>query len=384
MKCKISPEKIIDLHDELRNELIRRISGAGDYSRPATEDFCVAGVFTEKPDFDVLQKLCEHVVAEGDTEYDGQWSEAYLYTFLKEKIGTRAVGSGYYICLGFGGLSPALAVLPFLAAYSDIKTLHVTFTRDKWEARGDVVSQNRVGIKVRKGKFVVGKFRDDDDDGEDETRKSPSIIGLGINDIQIGDICSFGTYTQDSDDLDIKEAIEWIVLDKKKTSVLLISRQALDCQPFNTSGGDVTWETCFLREWLNGTFFDDAFSGEEQALIQSTTVKAHKNPKWKTEAGNPTEDKVFLLSITEAKKYFSSKEARACVPTDYAIAQVTNMTGRHLNSGEYTCPWWLRTPGINLRDAAHIGYDGHIFESGPTAIKPLDCVRPALWVKLKA
>jgi hypothetical protein len=69
--CDINPEKIIDLHDELREALIDKIEDSGDYSYPETEDFSISGVFTDDPDFDVLEEICDNACDEADSDYDG-------------------------------------------------------------------------------------------------------------------------------------------------------------------------------------------------------------------------------------------------------------------------------------------------------------------------
>ena len=63
----------------------------------------------------------------------------------------------------------------------------------------------------------------------------------------------------------------------------------------------VTWETCSLRKWLNDEFVNEAFSKKEQKYIPTVTVPAHKNPKYDTDPGKATKDKVFLLSAVEVK-----------------------------------------------------------------------------------
>lgn len=101
--------------------------------------------------------------------------------------------------------------------------------------------------------------------------------------------------------------IEWLVLARDGNKALLISRYWLDAQPYNTDHTSVTWETCTLRTWLNVTFYNKAFSSDEQAAILTTSVDNGKNQgysKWSTSGGNNTEDKVFLLSYAEANKYF--------------------------------------------------------------------------------
>ena len=138
---------------------------------------------------------------------------------------------------------------------------------------------------------------------------------------------------------------------------------------------DVTWETCSLRKWLNGPFLNAAFSTEEQAQIQSTIVSADKNPKYSTNPGNATTDKVFLLSINEVEKYFSSDEDRKCVPTEYAIAQ-----GAAWTPDSYTCCWWLRSPGEYQSDAAGVISVGSVYYSGVRVDDDAGCVRPALWI----
>ncbi len=80
-----------------------------------------------------------------------------------------------------------------------------------------------------------------------------------IKNIKIGDSYTFGTYEQDNNTSNGKEAIEWTVLDKDGMSLLLVSKQALAWQQYNTSYTDVTWENCTLRKWLNGTFPKQCF-----------------------------------------------------------------------------------------------------------------------------
>ena len=201
-----------------------------------------------------------------------------------------------------------------------------------------------------------------------------------INNIKIGDSYTFGTYEQDNNISNGKEAIEWTVLDKDGLSLLLVSKQALDCKRYNTSYTDVTWENCSLHKWMNNSFLNEAFSEEEKALIQSTTVSAYNNPSYNTDPGNDTTDKVFLLSINEAK-YFNSDEARKCAPTAYAKAQgaLTSDTNK-TTSGAATCWWWLRSPGLNQNRAAYVDYDGSVYYFGYGVDYDDVSVRPALWI----
>lgn len=160
-----TPEKQLaeckKVHDELRKKLVSAFNGT-DYLYPQSSDFSIEGVFIEDPDIDVFKDLCEYAASDGESRYDGEWSALELYSFLHEKTTKYTMGSRYYFSLDFGGLPPVLVVLSYLSVYSEIRRLKVTFTRDKWEARGDYSSKSRVGIKYLYGKFVVDNFSDDD------------------------------------------------------------------------------------------------------------------------------------------------------------------------------------------------------------------------------
>lgn len=191
--------------------------------------------------------------------------------------------------------------------------------------------------------------------------------------LNVGDIYTFGSYEQDNNKSNGKESIQWLVIDKTKDGILLVSNQVLDCQKYNSSFSSVTWESCTLRKWLNSTFLQVAFSSGERELIGTTKVPADKNPIYSTNPGNNTEDQIFLLSINEANKYFSSDSARDCKPTAYAIAQ-----GVYENNG--SCWWWLRSPGGNTKCASLVNTDGSIHSGGGGVDFVKYGLRPALWI----
>lgn len=207
----------------------------------------------------------------------------------------------------------------------------------------------------------------------------------------VGNYVTFGEYPQTTAGEDMTP-IEWLVLARDGDKALLISRYGLDAQPYNTDYTSVTWETCTLRKWLNGTFYNKAFSSAEQAAILTTDVDNSKNQcysGWNTSGGNNTQDKVFLLSYAEANKYFgvtydnSSNTKSRVAPTAYAIAQgewtsSSNKTADGTDAGW----WWLRSPGYSQSRAADVNTDGSLYSSSVS----LDSgsVRPALWVNIEA
>lgn len=201
--------------------------------------------------------------------------------------------------------------------------------------------------------------------------------------VEIGDYIYFGSYEQDNDTTNGKEDIEWLVLEKKEgkkfekysNRLLIVSKYALDCQPYNEEYENVTWETCTLREWLNDEFVNEAFSKKEQKYIPTVTVPAHKNPKYDTEPGNATNDKVFLLSAVEAEKYFNSDSERQCMTTNYADAN-----GAYVDSNGYSY-WLLRSPGNYSNRCCKVDGDGYVSSHNRVSTSD-DGVRPALWINL--
>src|SRR5574344_650965 len=199
--------------------------------------------------------------------------------------------------------------------------------------------------------------------------KSLDIYITPLADVkEIGSYVKFGNYWQSNDKN--KEAIEWKVLAKENGKALLISKYALDCKPYNQNNCNITWEACTLRKWINSDFINNAFSEEEQQIIALT-----KND---TNGSRTTEDKVFLLSIEEAQKYFKNAEERKCMPTPYAKQH------NAWSSDDNFCYWWLRSPGVYQGYAAYVGDDGGVDIYGLDVLDDDSAVRVALWVNLES
>ena len=227
---------------------------------------------------------------------------------------------------------------------------------------------------------------------DDNMMATATAIAAAARDAKftVGNYVTFGTYPQTKAGNDATP-IEWLVLARDGNKALLISRYALDTQPYNKDYTSVTWETCTLRTWLNGTFYNKAFSSAEQAAILTTNVDNSKNQcysGWST-SGNNTQDKVFLLSYAEANKYFgvthdtTSNTKSRVAPTAYAIAQ-----GAYTDSSQKTADgtdagwWWLRSTGYDQSSAAFVYIYGSIYSYSVNLAS--GSVRPALWVNIDA
>lgn len=181
----------------------------------------------------------------------------------------------------------------------------------------------------------------------------------------------------------------WRVLKVDELSVLLITRDLIDAQPYNETREDVTWETCTLRRWMNEVFIREAFDEEERKGILLTELCTSENKSWYTSGGNATQDRIFALSIDEAERYFLDNDDRLAVVTPYAESRgavlwpvgSVDESGRS-KDGRKVGLWWLRSPGCDNNHAVDVHRIGAIDRHGPD----VDCadvsVRPALWLSL--
>ena len=183
--------------------------------------------------------------------------------------------------------------------------------------------------------------------------------------------------------------------DENNSRALLISKYGLDAMPYNTELAEVTWEDCSLRNWLNGEFFNDAFTAEEQSAILLTDVdNSHSQGYngWDTDGGNNTQDRIFLLSYSQANKYFWAKLYREedgnnteslVTPTAYAISRGALVFDDYKTSdGEQVGEWWLRSPGSNQKFVTFVYCDGSIYHTRVN--NGDDCIRPAFWLNLES
>jgi len=166
---------------------------------------------------------------------------------------------------------------------------------------------------------------------------------LSLYQAKEGDCIKFGTYWQAIEPDAEKKAIEWKVLAKEGEKLLLISKRGLDCKPYNTEDENVTWEISSIRKWLNAEFMQEVFNTVEKELITEIKVKNTDNKKYKTKGGKDTQDKIFLLSIEEAEKFFTSDKARACVPTGVCQVKCVSFLD-FLNGGRFDRRFYVNFP----------------------------------------
>ena len=192
----------------------------------------------------------------------------------------------------------------------------------------------------------------------DELNDPTILLRAAYADKQVGERVEFGRYPQGANGE--VQPITWRVLRRDKDALLVISELGLDAKPYNKDYCSITWSDCTLRGWLNGEFLQKAFSDAEQSLIRTSRLANNAGPE--------TDDRMYLLSIDEAKGLFANDDDRMIKSTAYAIK---NGAGTN-NAGDAW--WWLRSRYGRDSFAADVNADGgfssDIVNDASAAVRP--------------
>lgn len=201
----------------------------------------------------------------------------------------------------------------------------------------------------------------------------------GSSRLRLGDTIYIGQYEQDGRRSNGKEDILWQVLDISGDEIYLISVYALDQIDFDNYGGELTWDTCTLRTWLNDTFYNEAFDANEKTLIIDSYVTADKNSYYDRASGRDTIDKIFLPSIYELRHYYRNDEGRTCHPTAYLKSMSSVWYDKDTNQCWYT----TRTTGMDDTRVALVHWEGGFFWRGDKT-DSANPIRPAMRISASA
>lgn len=195
----------------------------------------------------------------------------------------------------------------------------------------------------------------------------------------------FGVFEQDNKTSNGKEPILWRVLEVNEDSALLLSEYGLICKNINETFDDFTWETCSLRNWLNTSFLDIAFTNLEKGAILDSNIKTPDSNYWGTKGGNDTVDKVFLPTMQDVmnpaygfRKGMKPSKTRMLKCTIYA-----RKNGGYINKTNGNTCWWLRSPALHEKYASYVFTTGAITATYFVG-RRYDAIRPAIRVDLSA
>jgi len=203
------------------------------------------------------------------------------------------------------------------------------------------------------------------------------------------------------------DPIRWRVIGLEGSAACLMADRLMDCRPYHTEDGPVTWESSAIRSWLNsypaeensaGTdyrgkgFLDTAFDAEQQKALIRTRVENRPNGLYGTDCGKDTEDFLFLLSNDEV---FSSDTAAR--NGFYASTGYDDPAKRFRSTMYAKCmgSWWssvsgymgnsfwfMRTNGYTRESVTYICDFGYIYQRGTISTCEDAGVLPAVWIDL--
>jgi hypothetical protein len=162
---------------------------------------------------------------------------------------------------------------------------------------GEAASEQEVAIKRAISKLP--SFLRSSADVEAMLRSFTAALGWEMAEpvFERGNIVPFGGYT-------------WRVLDLQEGKALLLCEKVIEQRAYNSSGGEAkkgnTWAECGLRDYLNSSFYNSL--GQDKTQVAEMLVVNYDNLWYGTAGGEDTSDRIFLLSIEEADRYFGDSE----------------------------------------------------------------------------
>ena len=144
--------------------------------------------------------------------------------------------------------------------------------------------------------------------------------------------------------------IEWSVLKEESFGTLVISKDRIAQMVFDNSSSNNNWGSCSLRKFLNGDFFNQAFSDDEKKKIVNVKLDNIK-------------DDIFILTEDEVKNLLKD---------DYY-----DKLARNRNEKCNSCCWTRTKDGTNVRT----GYASACW--CPHSPNYRYSVRPAMYIKMK-
>jgi hypothetical protein len=124
------------------------------------------------------------------------------------------------------------------------------------------------------------------------------------------------------------------------------------------------WKNSSIRRRLNSSYLDMLPSYLKSRVVEVTNQNPD-NPQHRMGwGGEPTEDKVFLLSFKEARRYFANDADR-----------VSHCQGQ-------ACPWLLRSTGEDKDRAMEVNSQGSIDMKGCRKGGVAQKIRPSFWLDL--
>ncbi len=228
---------------------------------------------------------------------------AILVLYFKNSVYASQMEASLDALSASGGMSAAGAGAKLGSGSIKAGTVAETVAAAKTVAAWKIAAIAGAGIIAATGAgFAIHHFATSGDSDEivaetdiqvEETQEEPlqesqeepvveelSPLEEAIKYAQVGDIIEVGSFEQDGDEINGAEPIEWQVIADEDGKKLLLSRYILMpvgnimYDEFPGDGVNFTWKECGIRTYLNGEFYESAFTDEERELIVETEIRS--------------------------------------------------------------------------------------------------------------
>lgn len=172
----------------------------------------------------------------------------------------------------------------------------------------------------------------------------------------------------------------WQVLENKSGRLLLISRYVLDCLPYEDFYKKNTfWNQSTIRKRLNREYLENLLTEEEIGRVVPVFIDRKDDSLSFEIPQGEKGDRLFLLSVKEAKRYFRDDRRRWSPVVKYATRSML------WTVFDKWAHWWLRTPGELDADMYYVR-DGEIMSINSTVQGSYFehfGVRPAMYMNME-
>jgi len=184
---------------------------------------------------------------------------------------------------------------------------------------------------------------------------------------------------------------DWRVIEVQSDKMLLLSETILEQRAYHPCYLGVTWEESKLRQYLNSDFLNN-FDSADRSEIVETRITNPDNLWYSSDGGNDTCDKIFVLSIEEADRYFGNSgdylnkrqkkydNGKWISDNDGWILSNVHDSSRVAKHNGLASLWWLRSPGYNDCTVSYVSTTGNIALNGDRVCIGRGGIRPALWI----
>ena len=172
------------------------------------------------------------------------------------------------------------------------------------------------------------------------------------------------------------EPLEWQAGYIGDNQAVLVCTSVIDAQNYITDYArcaTATWAESSVRQWLNDTFYESAFSESEKEDILCANIVTGDNADYGTRGGDDTKDKVYIAAKEEVNTIGHLHYATA---SDYALSQGLRCEGSE------DAAWMMRTPSYNQDGICYVNKERGVVTDEAHNAMMLFGVRPMLTVSL--